>query len=90
MRRRRGAQARNLHGRVWNGRRSNPAGKNAATKNPARTRRAGSEKSPRRAAGAAAAAYFLAKMNFATWDLWCEAVLRWMTLLFTALSSAEL
>ena len=39
----------------------------------------------------AGTAYFFAtKMYFATCDLWFEAELRWMTLLFTARSSAEL
>ena len=41
--------------------------------------------------GAGAPAYFfVVKMYFATCDLWCEATLRWMTLLLTALSRAEL
>lgn len=40
---------------------------------------------------AAPSAYFFAvKIYFETCDLWCDAVLRWMTLLFTALSRAEL
>ena len=34
--------------------------------------------------------FFAAKMYFAYCDLWCEAALRWMTWLLTALSSAEL
>src|SRR5258708_3448409 len=33
--------------------------------------------------------FFVAKMYFAYCDLWCEAALRWMTLLLTALSRAE-
>ena len=34
--------------------------------------------------------FFATKMYFANWDLWFEAELRWMTLLLTALSKAEL
>jgi hypothetical protein len=34
--------------------------------------------------------YFLAKIYFASFDLWFEAALRWMTLLLTARSRAEL
>jgi hypothetical protein len=34
--------------------------------------------------------YFFAKIYFDSCDLWFEDALRWMTLLLTALSSAEL
>jgi len=55
-------------------------------KKPAAGGRAG-----RKGAESAGRPYFLAvKMYFATCDLWCEAVLRWMTWLLTALSRAEL
>jgi hypothetical protein len=37
-----------------------------------------------------AEAYFFAKIYFESCDLWLEAALRWMTLLLTALSRAEL
>lgn len=33
--------------------------------------------------------FFVTKMYFAYCDLWCEAALRWMTWLLTALSRAE-
>ena len=40
--------------------------------------------------GNGSAYFFATKMNFANCDLWFEAELRWMTLLLTALSRAEL